>query len=94
VALLGISFDRAEDNLTFAEQNGFPLRLLSDQDRSVGERYETKRAPEESSPEFAKRRTYLIDPDGVIRKSYRVTDIAGTPVRCSRISACSWSTSL
>ncbi len=25
-------------------------------------------------PEWAKRRTYLIDPEGVIRKSYRVAD--------------------
>ena len=45
----------------------------------MGEVYETKRAPEESSPEFAKRRTYLIDPNGRIAKAYRVTDIAGHP---------------
>jgi thioredoxin-dependent peroxiredoxin len=74
-----VSFDRPADNRAFAEKNGFPFRLLSDEDRSVGERYETKRAPEERSPEFAKRRTYLIDPDGVIRKAYRVTDIEGHP---------------
>lgn len=30
-------------------------------------------------PEWAKRRTYLIDPDGVIRKAYRVKDIEGHP---------------
>jgi peroxiredoxin len=41
----------------------------------VGLLYETKRAPEETMPEWAKRRTYLIDPDGVIRKAYRVRDI-------------------
>ena len=28
---------------------------------------------------FAKRRTYLIDPEGVIRKAYRVRDIAAHP---------------
>ena len=77
--MLGVSFDRPKDNRGFAQKNGFPFRLLSDEDRSVGERYETKRAPEERSPEFAKRRTYVIDPDGVIRKAYRVTDIAGHP---------------
>jgi peroxiredoxin len=48
-------------------------------DRTVGAAYETKRAPEEPSPEFAKRRTYLIDPDGVVRKAYRVTDIPAHP---------------
>jgi peroxiredoxin Q/BCP len=52
---------------------------LSDVDRTVGARYETKRAPEESSPEYAKRRTYLIDPQGVIVRSYRVTDIPAHP---------------
>jgi peroxiredoxin Q/BCP len=77
--LLGASFDPPEQNRAFAEQHGFPFALLSDVDREVGTRYETKRAPEESSPEFAKRRTYLIDPEGVIRKAYRVTDIPAHP---------------
>ena len=79
VAIVGASFDRPEDNRAFAEKHGFPFRLLSDVDRAVGEEYETKRHPEERSPEYAKRRTYLIDPDGVIRKAYRVTDIESHP---------------
>jgi peroxiredoxin Q/BCP len=77
--LLGASFDPPEQNLAFAEEQGFPFALLSDVDREVGALYETKRAPEESSPEFAKRRTYLIDPEGVIRRSYRVSDIPVHP---------------
>ena len=77
--LLAASFDTPEDNLAFAEQQGFPFTLLSDVDRTVGTDYETKRHPEEQSPDFAKRRTYLIDPDGVIRRAYRVRDIAGHP---------------
>jgi peroxiredoxin Q/BCP len=77
--ILGVSFDKSEDNKGFAEKEGFPFRLLSDVDRTVGEAYETKRAPEESSPEYAKRRTYLIDPEGVIRKAYRVQDIPTHP---------------
>jgi thioredoxin-dependent peroxiredoxin len=79
VEIVGISFDTPEENRGFAEKNGFTFRLLSDVDREVGEMYETVRAPEESSPEYAKRRTYLIDPDGVIRKAYRVTDIPAHP---------------
>jgi peroxiredoxin Q/BCP len=79
VDIVGVSFDRPEDNRAFAGQHGFPFPLLSDVDRSVGEAYETVRSPEESSPEFAKRRTYLIDPEGVIRKAYRVTDIPAHP---------------
>jgi thioredoxin-dependent peroxiredoxin len=77
--VLGISFDPSERNKGFAQKNGFPFRLLSDVDRKVGEAYETKRAPAERSPEYAKRRTYLIDPGGTIVKSYRVTDIPAHP---------------
>lgn len=77
--ILGVSFDTPEANRAFAEKFGFPFRLLSDEDRSVGEAYETKRAPEEASPEHPKRRSYLIDPDGVIRRAYRVTDIEAHP---------------
>jgi thioredoxin-dependent peroxiredoxin len=76
---VGASFDPPERNRAFAEKNGLPFPLLSDVDRGVGELYETKRAPEERSPDQAKRRTYLIDPEGRIARSYRVTDIAGHP---------------
>ena len=41
----------------------------------AGRAYETLRAPEEPVPDQAKRRTFVIDPDGVIRKAYRVRDI-------------------
>ncbi len=73
--IVGISFDTPEENLAFAEGQGFPFRLLCDFEREVGALYETLRAPEEPMPEWAKRRTYLIDPDGVIRKAYRVKDV-------------------
>jgi peroxiredoxin len=53
--------------------------MLSDVDNAVGVVYETKRHPDEPSPEWAKRRTYLIDPEGVIRKSYRVRDTEAHP---------------
>ena len=53
--------------------------MLSDVDRAVGVVYDTKRHETEMSPEYAKRRTYLIDPDGVIRKAYRVKDTATHP---------------
>jgi thioredoxin-dependent peroxiredoxin len=79
VELLGASFDTVEENHGFAEKYGFPFRLLADPDNVVGELYETKRAPVEPMPQWAKRRTYLIDPDGVIRKAYRVRDIEGHP---------------
>ena len=74
-----MSFDAPEENLGFAQKNGFPFPLLSDVDRSVGARYETVRSPEEASPDNAKRRTYLIDPEGRIARAYRVTDIPAHP---------------
>lgn len=77
--MVGISFDPPEVLAAFAEQHGFPFLMLSDADRKVGELYETKRGPDEPSPDFAKRRTYLIDPEGRIAKAYRVSDIAGHP---------------
>ena len=76
-----MSFDPPEQNLGFAQKHGFPFPLLSDVDRSVGARYETVRAPDEASPVNAKRRTYLIDPEGRIAKAYRVTDIAAHPLQ-------------
>jgi peroxiredoxin len=48
-------------------------------DRTVGELYETKRHPDEEYPDSPKRRTYLIDPEGIIRKAYRVKDVDAHP---------------
>ena len=77
--LLAASFDRPEDNRSFRSTHGFPFRLLSDEDHQVGRLYETERHPSEPSPENAKRRTYIVDPEGVIRRAYRVRDILAHP---------------
>jgi len=76
-----VSFDPPDQNLGFAEKHGFPFPLLSDVERTVGARYETARAPDEPNPGNAKRRTYLIDPQGRIAKAYRVTDIPAHPAQ-------------
>jgi len=75
--ILGASFDTVEDNRAFAEAQRFPFALLSDVDRTVGRRYEVVRAPGEKFEQFPLRHAYLIDPDGVIRRTYDVTDVAG-----------------
>ena len=75
--MLGASFDTPEENKAFADAQGFGYRLLSDVDRAVGTRYEVARDPGEQFAEFAQRIAYLIDPDGVIRKAYAVTDVNG-----------------
>ena len=74
--MLGISFDAVEANLAFRDKFDFPYRLLSDFDEQVGVAYET-RDPGTEKVSFAKRLAYLIDPEGVIRKSYEVKDTAG-----------------
>ena len=76
--ILGISFDAADANKAFREKYDFPFRLLSDYDEQVGVKYDT-RDPGTDKVSFAKRLSYLIDPDGIIRKSYEVADIAAHP---------------
>ena len=76
--ILGISFDAPEANKAFREEYDFPFPLLSDYDEQVGVVYQT-RDPGTEKVSFSKRFSYLIDPDGVIRKSYEVTDIPVHP---------------
>jgi peroxiredoxin len=76
--IVGISFDAPEANKAFREKHDFPFRLLSDYDEQVGVKYET-RDPGTDKVSFSKRYSYLIDADGVIRKSYDVADIAAHP---------------
>jgi peroxiredoxin Q/BCP len=71
---LGASFDDTDANQAFREKFDFPFRLLSDWDEQVGVAYEV-RDPGTEKVKFAKRLAYLIDPDGIIRKSYEVADV-------------------
>ena len=50
--------------------------MLSDVDRKVGAQYDVTRDPGEKYEEYARRYAYLIGPDGVIKRSYDVTDVA------------------
>jgi thioredoxin-dependent peroxiredoxin len=76
--ILGISFDAPEANKAFREKHDFPFQLLSDYDEQVGVLYQT-RDPGTEKVSFSKRYSYLIDPDGMIRKSYEVSDIPAHP---------------
>ena len=48
--------------------------MLSDVAEQVGVAYET-RAPGTEKVSFAKRYSYLIDPEGIIAKAYEVKDV-------------------
>jgi peroxiredoxin Q/BCP len=74
--VLGASFDTVEGNLEFAELQAFGFSLLSDVDHAVGAAYEVVRTGDQRYSAFAERYSYLIDPDGVIRRSYSVSDVS------------------
>jgi thioredoxin-dependent peroxiredoxin len=78
--VLGASFDPPEVNRAFAKKFQLPFKLLSDRDRSVGARYEVRRGPDEKYASTPRRMTYLIDPEGVVRRAYRVRDIEPHPI--------------
>jgi peroxiredoxin Q/BCP len=74
--VLGASFDTPEENKAFAETESFGFRLLSDADRSVGTAYGAVRPPDDPYAAMPKRVSFLIDPEGVIRRTYDVKDTA------------------
>ncbi len=75
--MLGASFDTIEENRAFAEAENFGFRLLSDVDRTVGRVYGAARGDDDPLASLPKRVSYLIDPDGMIRRVYAVSDTAG-----------------
>lgn len=74
-----MSFDTPAENQAFSEAMGFSYRLLSDEDRKVGDEYHTTFPPDHQLAAFPKRISYLIDPEGKIIKGYKVTDILAHP---------------
>jgi thioredoxin-dependent peroxiredoxin len=72
-----MSFDTPAENKAFHDKFDFPFDLLSDTDRTVGAAYGALRPPDHPFKDYAQRFAYLIDPDGVIQRSYDVTDPAG-----------------
>ena len=74
--ILGISFDPVAKNAAFAGKFGFGFPLLSDTDREVGRAYGAAVDP---GAQYALRLTYLIGPDGRIRKIYFKVDPATHP---------------
>ena len=74
--MLGASFDTPEDNKAFADAESFEFRLLSDTDRAVGTAYGATRPADDQYASMPKRVSFLIDPDGIIRRTYEVKDNA------------------
>lgn len=74
--VLAASFDTPEDNRSFAQHNGFRFKLLSDPSHEVGRRYGVERLAGDRYAAFAKREAFLIDPEGIVVRTYDVTDPA------------------
>jgi peroxiredoxin Q/BCP len=70
--VLGVSVDGGESHSRFIKKYGLPFTLLSDTDGSVAERYGSLFSI--GSLRFAKRHTFIIDPDGKIVRIYRDVD--------------------
>jgi peroxiredoxin Q/BCP len=66
--VVGVSLDSAESHAKFAEKYGLPFPLLADETGAVTDQYGALQ--DLGVAKFAKRYTYLIDPEGKIRKVY------------------------
>jgi peroxiredoxin Q/BCP len=73
VVILGVSFDDVAANKAFADKFGFGYSLLCDTDRSIGLAY---RACDSTSAGHARRVTYVIDENGIIRHALPKVDPA------------------
>jgi peroxiredoxin Q/BCP len=76
VQILGASFDKPAENAAFAQKFGFNFPLLSDTDRKLGIAYG---AADDASAGSARRISYLIGPDGKIKKAYPKVNAAAHP---------------
>jgi thioredoxin-dependent peroxiredoxin len=74
VAILGASFDSAEENKAFAEKFGYDFTLLCDTTRALGMAYG---ACDKATDAYAKRYTYVIGPDGRIEQAIATKDPKG-----------------
>lgn len=70
--VLGVSLDDVKSHAEFAEKYHVPFRLLSDADANVAKAYGvyTERGP----MKYARRETFLIDPQGKVAKRYADVD--------------------
>jgi peroxiredoxin Q/BCP len=67
--VVGVSVDSVDSHRAFASRFGLNFPLLADTDGKVSRRYGTLN--DFAVVKFAKRHTFLIDPDGNIAKVYR-----------------------
>jgi peroxiredoxin Q/BCP len=67
IEILGVSFDEPAANAAFVKAESFPFRLLSDTDKTLAK--QVGAVASEGQP-VASRVSYLVGPDGKVRKSF------------------------
>jgi peroxiredoxin Q/BCP len=66
-AIVGVSADNVDSHQQFCTKESLTFKLLADPEKKVIAAYGSVMA---ANPNFANRNTFLIDPNGVIRKVY------------------------
>ena len=70
--VIGVSVDDGESHTEFAKKYNLPFPLLSDKDGAVAFKYGA--LTDLGAIKIAKRYTFLIDPNGVLKKNYLSVD--------------------
>jgi peroxiredoxin Q/BCP len=72
--VLGVSLDDVKSHADFAEKYHVPFALLSDHDQTAAKEYGVLTFSQKMNLSYAKRETFLIDPQGRIAKHYEDVD--------------------
>jgi peroxiredoxin Q/BCP len=73
--IVGVSVDTVDSHKSFCAKEGLNFKLLSDADHAISEKYGS--TMDHNGTIIAARNTFLIDPAGVIRKTYIKVTPAG-----------------
>ena len=67
--IVGVSVDSTNSHKDFCAKEGLNFKLLSDAEAKVANQYGS--LTQFQGKQYAARDTFIIDPDGVVRKIYR-----------------------
>ena len=73
--ILGISLDSSESHKQFCAREGLNFKLLADESAKVAAQYDS--VMQLQGKQYAARNTFIIDPNGVVRKVYKGVNPTG-----------------
>lgn len=74
-SVLGVSYDSPVRNRRFAGESGFTFPLLT-ATPELAEAWGCRRGPDEAWQSLPRRRSFLVDPEGVVAREYVAVDVA------------------